>query len=235
MSKLVARLAGVILAGTAFSAAAPGTAEAQFFFQPSFHRPFGFYMMHWPHYYRPPVVEELTPREIMAAVERQGFRNPSGLRYLDDVAVVTATTRDGRRMKLEVDVLSGRIVDAFPIRQEPRQQLAQRAPDQGAAVRRAVPDHRKEVRSAPDRPPTTVRREPMLPPQPQQAKPPPKAEPRPQPPTAQQTGPQPPVGTRQQPRRIEFPPPAPLDDVPSREPPLQPSPPGAVVPPAPLE
>jgi hypothetical protein len=232
MSKLVARLAGMVLAGATVSAAAPGTAEAQFFFQPPFHRPLGFYMMHRPHHYRPPVVEELSPREVMAAVQRQGFRDPSGFRYDDDVAVVTATARDGRRFRLEVDIYSGRIVDTFPVRPEPRPQVAQRAPDQGAAVRRAVPEQRNDVRVTPERPPTTIRREPLLPPQPQQAKPPPKAEPRPQPPTAQQ---QPPAGTRAAPRRIDITPPAALDDVRPPAPAAPSGPPINSVPPAALE
>jgi hypothetical protein len=235
MSRVLSNLAlaGVAALGIG-AAAAPTPAEAQFFFHP-YYRPFHYeFSLGRPHYFRPPVATELTPREIVAAAHRQGFRNASRPYYEDDVAVLTATSRDGRRVRLEVDILSGRIVDAVVLRGE-RRELAQRAPDQGAAVRRAVPEQRRDVRAAPEplRPPTTVRREPLLPPQ--QSRPAPKAEPRPQPPTAQQSRPQPPAaGTREQPRRIEMTPPAALDEVRPPAPPPA-GPPINSVPPAGLE
>lgn len=228
--------AAAILAGGLLAIGAPGTAQAQFFFH-SYYRPFQYHLnLGRPFHHELPIAEELTPREIVASVSRHGFRDVSRPAYEDDVAIVTATGRDGRRMKLEVDVFSGRIVDQLPVRPE-RRKLAQRAPDQGAAVRRGVPEQRRDVRIAPEptpatRPPTTVRREPMLPPQPGQVRPAPKAEPRPQPPTAQQV---PPAGTRATPRRIEMTPPAPLDDVRPPAPSQPPGPPIGSVPPAALE
>jgi hypothetical protein len=225
-----------LTAGGFLAAAAPTPAAAQFFHHPH-HRPMQFHLNFGrPHYIQPPVVDELTPRDIVMAVGRYGFRDISRPRYLDDVAVVLATAQDGRRMRLEVDLYSGRIIDAMAVRQE-RRQLVQRAPDQGAAIRRGVPEQRRDVRAAPEpapatRPPTTIRREPMLPPQPQQTRPAPKAEPRPQPPAAQQ---QPPTGTRTTPRRIDITPPAALDEVRPPAPAAPSGPPINSVPPAGLE
>jgi hypothetical protein len=221
------------LAAGLFTVGAPTAAEAQFFYH-SYHRPFQFYLNYGRPHHQTPLAEELTPREIVISVSRYGFRDISRPSYADDVAIVTATARDGRRMKLEVDIFSGRIVDTFPIRQE-RRQLAQRAPDQGAAVRRGVPEQRRDVRGAPEpgaRPPTTVRREPLLPPQPQQSRPAPRTEPRPQPPVAVQ---QPTPGTRTEPRRIDITPPAALDDVRPPAPAAPSGPPINSVPPAGLE
>jgi hypothetical protein len=236
-----AGLAIAAAAGAMMTLAAPQPAAAQFFFGMPFYRPHFFEPhFHRRNVYQPPVmVEELTPREIIHSVHRYGFRDVTRPDYRDDVVLVTATNREGRRLRLEVDLYSGRILDAAPVT---RHQLAQRAPEQGAAVRRAVPDSRLDARAAPDRPPTTVRREPMLPPQPQQqAKPPlarpqqavpPKAQPSPQPPTAKAE-----PGTRAQPRRIDITPPAALDDV--KRPPAPPAPPAGPpinsVPPAALE
>ncbi len=90
-----ALLAGAAAAGLA-AVVAPTPAEAQFFVHP-YYRPFHFQLnLGRPLYVRPPVAEELTPREIAAAVARQGFRDVSRPYYEDDVAVVTATGRSGQ-------------------------------------------------------------------------------------------------------------------------------------------
>jgi hypothetical protein len=237
LTRVLSQLApAAVLATGLLAVGAPTAAQAQFFYH-SFQRPFQFYLNYGrPHHHGMPLAEELTPREIMHAVSRYGFRDISRPSYGDDVAIVTATARDGRRLRLEVDVFSGRIVDTFPLRQD-RRQLAQRAPDQGAAVRRGVPEQRRDVRTAPEtapasRPPTTVRREPLLPPQPQQTRPAPGTEPRPQPPVARQ---QPAPGAPAGPRRIDITPPAALDEA---RPPLPAAPSGPPinsVPPAGLE
>jgi hypothetical protein len=220
---------GLAAAGGLLALASPGPAQAQFFFGLPFYRQ---------HYYQPPVVmDELTPREVIATVREYGFRDATRPVFRDDVAQLLATDREGRRLRLTVDLYSGRIVNAVPA----RQQLAQRAPDQGAAVRRAVPDVKRDARAVPDRPPTTVRREPMLPPQPDTIRPrqakPPKAQPAPQPPTARAPAPVSPVvpGTPARPRRIDIVPPATLDDVKPQAVPAPSGPPINSVPVAPLE
>jgi hypothetical protein len=204
-------------AGALLSTAAPAPASAQFFFfRNNFFRPYQ------PYPPRPlPLDEELTPREIVDAVHRRGFRDVAKPVYREDVALVTATSREGKRLRLSIDIMSGRIIDAAPA-PKPRQQLAQRAPDQGAAVRRAVPETRRDIRATPEKPPAAVRREPILPPQPQQATPPRPPLAQPQKPVAQPPAPAPPsakveparpeIGTKTQPRRIDMPPPAALDD-----------------------
>jgi hypothetical protein len=197
--------------------------------------------------YRPPVImDEMTPREVVYSVRRQGFSNPSHPQYRDDFVVLTATEPGGRRVRLMVDVYSGRIVDSRPLahrsvqeRREParpREQVVQRAPDQGATIRRNVPDSEQKARATPERP-SVIRREPLLPPQ---------ANP------AQQRQPQilrnqnnlpvqkaPPEasvgsGTKTDPRRIDMVPPAALEDVPKAAKPA-PSAPINSVPPAALE
>lgn len=239
-TRVLSKMSAATLVSAAALAGSAGQAEAQFFFSPFYGRMHYYQAPHRPYF--PQQVhpaEEMTPREIVGAVSRQGFRDVSKPRYEDDVAVLTARGRDGRRMMLEVDVFSGRIVGGQALRQPPpeRRQLVQRAPDQGAAVRRGVPEQRRDVRTTPDaapgaRPPTTVRREPLLPPQPQQSRPAPRTEPKPQPPTAQQAQP----GTRTAPRRIDITPPAALDDAaPVRPPAAPPGPPINSVPPAGLE
>jgi hypothetical protein len=238
-SRLSGRTALFAVATVAALTGAPTAASAQFqVFGGPFYHSFS-YRTHFfrPHVYQPPVLEEeLSPRAILGAVHRQGFRNASRPVYREDVALVTATDRQGRRARLSVDTFTGRIVDLQPLAPERRERLAQRAPGEGAAVRRAVPDNRRETsapaeRSPAPRPPTTVRREPMLPPQPQQATPP--RPPVTRPPTAEAAPVQP--GTRAAPRRIDVvPPPAALDDV--RPPTVAPSgPPINSVPPAALE
>jgi hypothetical protein len=217
------------VAGTLLSAAAPAPAAAQFFYDAPYHRPHFFRPFFGPQLHRPPVIaEELTPGEVAAVVRDHGFRDASRPRFEDDVALVTATDRNGNRLRLSIDLYSGRIVETEPVRPQ-RERQVQRAPDQGGAVRRGVPETREDVRAAPDRPPTTVRREPMLPPQPQQeAKPPPRPA---QPPTAGVA-----PGTKAQPRRIEITPPAALDDVKRPPAPAAPAgPPINSVPPAALE
>jgi hypothetical protein len=219
------------------AAAVPTPAQAQFFFGAPIFRPF----VHRPHYFVYPHDhdEELTPREIVLAVQDYGFRDATRPVYRADVALLSATDRDGRRLRLTVDVYSGRILSAQPLPGQHRDRLAQRAPDQGAAVRRGVPESRQDARATPDRPPTTVRREPMLPPQPPQAQPPRATPERMRP--AQQPAPRPPAaraepGTRNQPRRIDITPPAALDEVRPVPAPAQPSgPPINSVPPVGLE
>jgi hypothetical protein len=233
-----------LLAGGVMSLAAPTPAQAQFFFGAPFYRPF----FHRPpphhHFARPSFDdEELSPREIVMAVQEYGFREATKPVIREDVALLAATNREGRRLRLTVDVYSGRILSAEPVpNQPPRERLTQRVPDQGAAVRRAVPETRQDVRATPEKP-TVVRREPMLPPQPQpqprQAQPP-KATPERLKP-AQQAPAQPPAakaepGARTQPRRIDMTPPAALDDVKPAPAPVRPSgPPINSVPPAALE
>jgi hypothetical protein len=95
--------AAALVAGGLTASFAPTPADAQFFYHPH-HRPMQFYFnLGRPHHYEPPVVDELTPRDIVMAVSRYGFSDISRPRYEDDVAVVTATGRDGRRLRIEVD------------------------------------------------------------------------------------------------------------------------------------
>ncbi len=231
------RVKGAALAsafGGLLYAASAAPAAAQFFYDAPYHRPHFFRPFFGPQFLRPPVMaEELTPGEVAAVVRGHGFRDASRPRFEDDVALVTATDRNGNRLRLSIDLYSGRIVEAEPLRPQ-RERLVQRAPDQGAAVRRGVPETREDVRAAPDRPPTTVRREPMLPPQPQREAKPPRATPPPRPAQPPTAGVAP--GTKIQPRRIEITPPAALDDV--KRPPAAAAPTGPPinsVPPAALE
>ncbi len=193
--------------------------------------------------YRPPVImDEMTPREVVHSVRRQGFINPSQPQYRDDFVLLTATEPGGRRVRLLLDVYSGRIVESRPLGhrsvQERREQVVQRVPDQGATIRRAVPDSEQKTRSTPERP-SVIRREPMLPPQinPSQAIPRQQIAPRNQvTPVAPVTPPQAAVGsgTKTEPRRIDMVPPAGLDDVPTAPRPV-PGAPINSVPPAALE
>jgi len=119
--------------------------------------------------YAPPVVmEEMSPRELAQVVRAQGFGKPSQPVYHDEVAIVTASTSDGRRVRLTIDAFSGQILGSTllaPARPRPQREhptVVQRVPDQGAAIRRSVPDQDKRVRATPEKP-TIVRRQPMLP------------------------------------------------------------------------
>jgi hypothetical protein len=248
MSRRLSYSAATLLAAMAGGLAAvttPTAAQAQFFFGAPFWRPYAFHQRPYYHFARPQFEdEELTPREIVLAVQDFGFRDATRPVFRDDVALLAATNREGRRLRLTVDIYSGRILSAAPIQgPPPRERQAQRAPEQGAAVRRAVPDSRQDARVTPEKPPTTVRREPMLPPQPQtpprQAQPPRATPERLKP--AQQAPAQPPAAKAQPstpatPRRIEITPPAALDDVKPAPAPARPaSPPINSVPPAALE
>jgi hypothetical protein len=197
--------------------------------------------------YRPQVImDEMTPREVVHSVRRQGFSNPSHPQYRDDFVLLTATEPGGRRVRLVVDVYSGRIVDSRLLghrsvqeRREParpREQFVQRVPDQGATIRRNVPDSEQKTRATPERP-SVIRREPLLPPQ---ANP---ANPRQQQLLKNQNAPAAPKapaeatvgsGTKNQPRRIDMVPPAALEDVPKAAAPA-PGAPINSVPPAALE
>jgi hypothetical protein len=173
--------------------------------------------------YRPPVImDELTPREVSQIVYSQGYRNPSRPIYRDDVVIVAAVTPSGQRVRLVLDVYSGRIVDRLAApheRPKPREQVVQRVPDQGPTIRRTVPEVTERTRATPERP-STIKREPMLPPQPAL---PPQARPAQQklipqkPPSTESVAPaQPPQalvgsGTKAAPRRVDMVPPAELD------------------------
>jgi resuscitation-promoting factor RpfA len=191
-----------------------------------------------PRYYPPVVLDELTPREIHGSLLRQGFNNPSRPVYRDEVVIVSARDRSGRHVRLVLDVYTGRIVGSRALAPppRPREQVVQRVPDQGPAIRRTVPEPTERSAVTPERP-TTIRREPMLPPQ---AAPP--APPRNrvvQPENQPTAAPRPPEaaagsGTRNAPRRIDITPPAELDAPPAR--PVAPTgPPINSVPPAGLE
>jgi hypothetical protein len=233
-----------VLLTTAFLALSPMGAEAQWYgpyhgYHGGYHG--GFFR---PNVYRPPVVhDELTPREIVNALQARGFRNIGRPAYGEETAAVVATDPGGQRVRVRVDLYSGAIVDR---RRLP--QVAQRAPDQGAAIRRAVPDPvertratppevQERGRATPDKP-TVIRREPLLPPQTTTPAPPrnnrvvqpERPAPAAKPPEASVGS-----GTRNQPRRIDIiTPPAPLDAPPDR--PVAPAgPPLNSVPPAGLE
>ena len=173
--------------------------------------------------YRPPVImDELTPREVSQIVYSQGYRQPSRPVYRDDVVIVAAVAPSGQRVRLVLDVYSGRIVDRLSAPQErpkPREQVVQRVPDQGSSIRRTVPDTAERARAAPERP-STIKREPMLPPQPslpQQSRPTQEKLLPQKPVTGQPNAPaQPPQasigsGTKAAPRRVDMVPPAELD------------------------
>jgi hypothetical protein len=205
--------------------------------------------------YRPPVImDEMTPREVVHSVRRQGFINPSLPQYRDDFVVLTATEPGGRRVRLMMDVYSGRIVERRSLghrsvqeqrepsqAQDPRRQrdqVVQRVPDQGAAIKRSVPESEQRTRATPERP-SVIRREPLLPPQanPSQAAPGMLRSPKNQEtPVPQAAPPQAAVGTgtKTEPRRIDMVPPAALDDVPAA-PKRAPGAPINNVPPAALE
>ncbi len=189
-----------------------------------------------PRYYQPPVVlEELTPREVIGRVRSLGYSKPSRVEYRGDVVVVAATDPAGRRVRLVLDAYSGRLVDRAAVPQ-PRQNAVLRAPDQGAAIRNTVPEQIERTRATPEKPPT-IPREPVKPPQ--SAVPalpktsivqPEKPVEAPKPPEASVA-----IGTRDQPRRIDITPPAPLD-APVQAPRAQsPAPPLSNVPPVGLE
>jgi hypothetical protein len=191
-------------------------------------------------YYQPPVVmDELTPREAVQRVLAQGYSKPSRPIYEDDVVVLSATEPSGRRVRLVLDVYSGRIIDSITIRTarpaRPHEQVVQRAPDQGPTIRRSVPDPVEPTRATPERP-ATIRREPMLPPQTTTPVP---SRPRVVAPETPQAPARPPeasvgTGTKDMPRRIEMVPPAALDAPPApTRPPA--GPPINSVPPAALE
>jgi hypothetical protein len=212
-------------AASALWLAGTGLAQAQWF----------------PSAYRPPVVmDELTPREAVSIVIRQGYRSPSRPVYQDDVVLVSAIDPSGRRMRLVLDVYSGRIVDRLAVTPprpipQPREQVVQRVPDQGPVIRRSVPEQTEKTRATPERP-TTIRREPMLPPQVSAPSTPRAKITAPEKPAAAAQPPQAAVGsgTKETPRRIDMLPPAELDAPPAA--PKAPSgPPINSVPPAGLE
>lgn len=189
-----------------------------------------------PRTYQPPVVlEELTPREVLGRVRSLGYSSPSKPDYRDDVVIVSATDPAGQRFRLVLDVFSGRVIDRT-VAPQPRQSVVQRAPDQGATIRSLVPEQAERTRAAPEKP-QTIPREPVKPPQ--SAKP---ALPKTNivPPEKPVEAPKPPeasvgTGTRDQPRRIDITPPAPLD-APVEAPKTQPAkPPINAVPPVGLE
>jgi hypothetical protein len=185
-----------------------------------------------PRYYQPPIVlDELTPREILGRVRNLGYSSPSRPEYRDDVVIVSATDTSGRRFRLVLDAYSGRLVERFAAPQ-PRQNIVQRTPDQGATIRNTVPEQTERTVATPDRP-TTIRREPILPPQTTTPTPPKSRIVQPEKPVE---APKPPeasvgTGTRDQPRRIDITPPAALDapperpKAPSNEPPINSVPP----------
>ncbi len=229
-----------LAAGTLVLATAGG-AEAQFFgFRHDYD--YGEPYSYWgwgPRYHRPPVVlDELGPREIVAALQSRGFTRVSQPVYREDFAIVRAVNPAGRPVRLTIDIFSGRIVDREVDHVEPRPerrpQVTQRAPGQAPAVREAVPETTAPTRTAPE-PRPEIRREPVTP---RQATPP--APPRndrivrPERPAPAAKPPEAAVGTKQQPRRIEIAPPAPLDAPPAPAP-RPTEPPINSVPPAPLE
>ncbi len=237
MTKVSGVLGMSLKAGLAVGAlmlASAGTAQAQFFgfrYDYGYGEPYSY----WGPHYRPPVVlDELEPREIVTALERRGFSSISRPVYRDDVAFVRAVNPAGRPVRLTIDIFSGRILDREIDREERRPQVVQRLPGQGPAIREAVPETRTPARAAPETPPET-KREPVVP---RQATPPapPRNErivrPEKQAPAAKP--PEAAVGTRQQPRRIEIAPPAPLD-APAAPSPKPAEPTINSVPPAPLE
>jgi hypothetical protein len=189
-----------------------------------------------PRYYPPVVLDEVTPREVHGLVRRQGYRNPSSPVYRDDVVIVSALDPSGRRVRLVMDVYSGRIIDRQAAPPRPREQVVQRMPDQGPTIRRTAPEQTERSAVTPERP-TTIRREPMLPPQVTTPAPPRSRIVQPDKPAA--APPRPPEaavgsGTREAPRRIEMVPPAELD-APPPKPAVPAGPPINSVPPAGLE
>jgi hypothetical protein len=189
-----------------------------------------------PRYYPPVVMDEVTPREVHGLVRRQGYRNPSSPVYRDDVVIVSALEPSGRRVRLVMDVYSGRIIDRQAAPTRPREQVVQRVPDQGPTIKRTAPEPTERSAVTPERP-TTIRREPMLPPQVTTPTPPRSRIVQPEKPVASPVRP-PEVavgsGTREAPRRIDMLPPAELDAPPAK--PVAPvGPPINSVPPAGLE
>ncbi len=211
------------LVAGAFLTLSVGVAQAQWFAPRTF--------------YPPVVLDELTPREIHGRVQREGYSSPSRPVYRDDVVLVTAVEPSGRRVRLVLDVYTGRIVDRQAVPQpRPREQVVQRVPDQGPTIRRTVPEPTERSAVTPERP-TIIRREPLLPPQPPSASPPRGRVAVPEKPAVET--PRPPEaavgsGTRTTPRRIEMTPPAELDAPPVRQP-VPSGPPINSVPPAGLE
>jgi hypothetical protein len=189
-----------------------------------------------PRYYPPVVMDEVTPREVHGLVLRQGYSKPSNPVYRDDVVIVSALDPAGRRVRLVMDVYSGRIIDRQAAPQRPREQVVQRVPDQGPTIKRTIPEPTERSAVTPERP-TIIRREPLLPPQVTTPAPPRSKVVQPEKPVA--PPPRPPEaavgsGTREAPRRIEMVPPAELDAPPAR--PLPPAGPAInSVPPAALE
>jgi hypothetical protein len=174
-----------------------GTAQAQWFA---------------PRYYQPPVVlEELTPREVLGRVRSLGYSSPSRLDYRDDVVIVSATDPSGRRVRLVLDVFSGRLIERSTAPQ-PRQNVVQRAPDQGSTIRNTVPEQTERTRAAPEKP-VTIPREPVKPPQSATPALPKSSIVQPEKPVEPPKPPEASIGsgTRDQPRRIDITPPAPLD------------------------
>ncbi len=244
MTKVSGALRASLKAGLAAGAlilASPGGAEAQFFgFRYDYGHAYGEPYSYWaPHYRRPPVVlEEMEPREIVSALEARGFTRVSRPVYREDLAIVRAVNPAGRPVRLTIDIFSGRILDRefdrLEQREERRPQVTQRAPGQGPAIRDAVPETAPPARAAPE-PRPEIRREPVTP---RQATPP--APPRnerivrPEKPAPAAKPPEAAVGTKEQPRRIEIAPPAPLDAPPAPAP-KPAEPPINSVPPAPLE
>jgi len=200
-----------------------------------------------PFRYRPPVaLDELRPREIIAALRERGFTRVSRPVYSEDVALVRAVDASGRAVFLTIDIYSGRIVDREFDRTEPSPppRIVQRAPDQGPTIRRTVPETTAPARIAPE-PAPEIRRAPVAPPQAAPPTPPrPERTTRPDRPIQPAKPPEASVGngigtgtgsgTRAQPRRIEIVPPAPLDAPPAPAP-KRPEAPINSVPPAPLE
>jgi hypothetical protein len=188
-----------------------------------------------PRYYPPVVLDEVTPREVHGLVRRQGYHDPSSPVYRDDVVIVSALDPSGRRVRLVLDVYSGRIIDRQAAPQGPRERVVQRVPDQGPTIKRTVPEPAERRAVTPERP-TTIRREPMLPPQVTTPAPPRSRTVQPEKPVAPPRPPEAAVGsgTREAPRRIDMVPPAELDAPPAR--PAAPAgPPINSVPPAGLE
>jgi hypothetical protein len=211
-----------VLAAGALLFVSTGMAQAQWFLPPR--------------YYPPVVMDEVTPREVHGLVRRQGYSNPSTPVYRDDVVIVSALEPSGRRVRLVLDVYSGRIIDRQAAPPRPREQVVQRVPDQGPTIKRTAPEPTERSSATPERP-TTIRREPMLPPQVTTPAPPRSRIVQPEKPVV--PSPRPPEaavgsGTREAPRRIDMVPPAELDAPPAR--PVAPAgPPINSVPPAGLE
>lgn len=203
-------------------ALATTSASAQFYNHPALFR------------HAPPAVYELNPRQLMAAVSRQGFRPETGPVYDEEIAFLTATDAAGNRSRLAVDTYSGQIVQRRPLQpRRDQQKLAQRVPGSGAVVATPPSTAERKVSTAPEK---------VIPVRPDAAKSP--VTPPPLRPKALEAAPKPPASAKPAeavaaspkpaPRRIEFPAPAALDGI-GDQAPRGPSAPINSVPPAPLE